>query len=123
VPWQATAAPLSVEHGLEGREYVHFAALWYWLKLGVLGLCAYVGLIAGSLVVAWRAWRRTREPMLRAFALASVCGIAGLITMDTTASFTGVEPRFTLVLAVQIGLLALLARHREDVAAERPRLV
>ena len=112
VPWQATAAPLSVEHE-EGRTYVHFAALWFWLKLGVLGLCAYVGLIAGSIAVGWRAWRTTREPLLRAFALASVCGIAGLITMDTTASFTGVEARFTTVLAVQIGLLALLVRRAE----------
>lgn len=115
VPWQATAAPLSVEHE-GGREYVHFAALWFWLKLGVLGLCAYVGLIAGSLVVAWQAWRRSREPLLRAFALASVCGIAGLVTMDTTGSFTGVEARFTLVLGVQIGLLALLAQRGEDAA-------
>jgi hypothetical protein len=121
VPWQATTAPLSVEHG-EGRQYVHFAALWFWLKLGVLGLCAYLGLIAGSLVVAWQAWRRSREPLLRAFALASVCGIAGLVTMDTTASFTGVEARFTLVLGVQIGLLALLARRGGDAAAERPSL-
>jgi len=123
VPWQATAAPLSVEHE-EGRQYVHFAALWFWLKLGVLGLCAYVGLIAGSLVVAWQAWRRSRDPLLRAFALASVCGIAGLVTMDTTASFTGIEARFTLVLGVQIGLLALLARRggdaRDGDATEHP---
>jgi len=123
VPWQATAAPLSVEHE-EGGQYVHFAALWFWLKLGVLGLCAYVGLIAGSLVVAWQACRHSRDPLLRAFALASVCGIAGLITMDTTASFTGIEARFTLVLGVQIGLLALLARRggdaRDGDATEHP---
>lgn len=110
VPWQATAVPLSVEHE-EGREYVHFAALWFWLKLGVLGLCAYVGLIVGSMVLAWQAWRRTLHPWLSAFALASVCGIAGLIVMDTTASFTGVETRFTLVLAAQLGLLGVLARR------------
>lgn len=122
VPWQATAAPLSVEHdeGEDGRQYVHFAALWFWLKLGLLGLCAYVGLIAGSLVVAWQAWRRGREPLLRAFALASVCGIAGLVTMDTTASFTGVEARFTLVLGVQIGLLALIARQGAEPIGKPP---
>jgi O-antigen ligase len=119
IPWQATAAPLSVEHE-EGRQYVHFAALWFWLKLGVLGLCAYVALIAGSIVLAWQAWRRTSHPWLRVFALASVCGIAGLVVMDTTASFTGVEPRFTVVLAAQVGLLGLLARRKgavEDVEA------
>jgi hypothetical protein len=117
VAWQATSTPLSVEHE-GGRQYVHFAALWFWLKLGLLGLCAYLSLIAGSLMVAWQTWRRSREPLLRAFALASVCGIAGLVTMDTTGSFTGVEARFTLVLGVQIGLLALLARRGTDVSAE-----
>jgi O-antigen ligase len=118
IPWQATAAPLSVEHE-GGREYVHFVALWFWLKLGVLGLCAYLGLVLGSIVLAWQAWRRSRDPWLRAFSLASACGIAGLLVMDTTASFTGVEPRFTLVLAAQIGLLGVLARGpRREQASE-----
>jgi hypothetical protein len=110
VPWQATARPLSVEHEA-GREYVHFAALWFWLKLGVLGLCAYVGTIVGSFLLAWRIRLGARGPWLRALALASACGIAGLVVMDTTASFTGVEARFTVVLATQIGVLGLLARR------------
>jgi hypothetical protein len=110
IPWQATAAPLSVEHE-EGRNYVHFAALWFWLKLGILGLCAYVGLIVGSIVLAWQAWRRAAHPWLRAFALASVCAIAGLMVMDTTASFTGVEARFSVVFVAQIGLLGIIARR------------
>jgi O-Antigen ligase len=109
IPWPATARPLSFENP-EGRQYVHFAALWFWLKLGVLGLCAYIGLILGSLVLAWRAWQASHEPLLRAFALASLCGIAGLVAIDTTASFTGVDPRFTVLFAVQLGLLAQLAR-------------
>ncbi|HUB76365.1 MAG TPA: O-antigen ligase family protein, partial [Solirubrobacteraceae bacterium] len=109
IPWAATVQPLSVEHE-EGRQYVHFAALWFWLKLGILGLFAYIGLLAGSMTVAWQAWRRSAEPLLRAFGLASLCGIAGLIAIDTTASFTGVEPRFTLLFGMQVGLLALVAR-------------
>jgi O-Antigen ligase len=118
IPWAATAQPLSAEHE-EGREYVHFAALWFWLKLGVLGLCAYVGMIAGSMWVAWQAWRSSREPLLRAFGLASLCGIAGLVAIDTTASFTGVEARFTLLFGAQIGLLALLARTPGSRPGER----
>jgi O-Antigen ligase len=110
IPWAATARTLSLESGGELREYVHFAALWFWLKLGVLGLCAYIGFILGSLLLAWQVWRRRQEPLLRAFGLASFCGIAGLAVMDTTASFTGVESRFTVLLAAQVGLLALLAR-------------
>jgi hypothetical protein len=109
VPWEASVQPLSVEHE-EGRLYVHFAALWYWLKLGILGLVAYISLLLGAAVLAWRVWRASAEPMLRAFGLASLCGFAGLAVIETTASFTGVDPRFTVLLGAQIGLLALLAR-------------
>jgi hypothetical protein len=109
VPWAATFRPLSVEHP-EGRLYVHFAALWFWLKLGILGLLAYVTMLLGSGLLAWQAWRRSREPALRAFGLASLCGIVGLAAMDTTASFTGVDARFTVLFAAQLGLLALVVR-------------
>jgi O-antigen ligase len=112
IPWAATAQTLPLEgpSGPESRQYVHFAVLWFWLKLGVLGLCAYVGVMLASLWVAWQAWRKSSEPLLRAFALASVCGMVGLLVIETTASFTGVEPRFTVLFATQVGLLALLAR-------------
>jgi hypothetical protein len=113
IPWSADVQPLSVEHE-EGRQYVHFAALWFWLKLGVLGLLAYVGILLGSMSLAWRVWRRSREPLLSAFGLASLCGLAGLVAIDTTASFTGVDPRFTVLLGAQLGLLALLARTAGD---------
>jgi O-antigen ligase len=113
IPWTATVQPLSVEHE-EGRQYVHFAALWFWLKLGVLGLFAYVGVLLGSMWLAWQVWRRSREPLLQVFGLASLCGMAGLIAIDTTASFTGVEGRFTLLFGMQVGLLALLARTAGD---------
>jgi O-antigen ligase len=107
VPWPATFRGLPVEHG---RGYVHFAALWYWLRLGILGLVAYAMLLIGSAVFAWQAWRRSREPLLRVFGLASLCGLAGLVVIETTATFTGVDPRFTVLFGAQIGLLALLTR-------------
>jgi O-antigen ligase len=112
VDWSATVRPLPVEHE-EGRGYVHFAVLWYWLKLGILGLFAYLAVLAGSMVLAWQAWRSSPEPLLRAFALASLAGLCGLVAIETTATFTGVEPRFTLLLATQVGVLALLARGSE----------
>lgn len=90
---------------------MHFAALWFWMKLGILGLVAYVTLLVGAAVLAWRVWRESREPLMRAFGLASLCGLAGLVAIETTASFTGVEPRFTVLIGAQIGLLALLARR------------
>ncbi len=109
VEWPATHRVLPVEHE-GGREYVHFAALWYWLKLGILGLIAYVTLIVGAALLAWRVWRRSQAPLFRAFGLASLCGLAGLVVIETTASFTGVDTRFTVLIGAQIGMLALLDR-------------
>lgn len=120
VPWSATVRPLPIEHE-GGRNYVHFAALWFWLKLGVLGFLAYVGMLLGSMVLAWQAWRRSREPALRAFGLASLCGIVGLGVIETTATFTAVDARFTILLGVQIGLLALLSRTAPPEAAVTDR--
>ena len=114
--WAATARSLPVEH-LNGRSYVHFGFLWWWLKLGILGAAAFVAVIAGGMLLAWRTWRRNREPILRCFGIASLCGIAGLATIETTASFTGVDARFTVLFAAQLGLLATLARGGREAAA------
>jgi O-antigen ligase len=110
VPWQASAQGLSIEH-LGGRDYVHFAALWFWLKLGILGLFAYLGILIATGLLGWRVWRHSHEPLFRVFGLASLCGVIGLLAAETTASFTGVDLRFTVLLGSQIGLLALLRRH------------
>jgi hypothetical protein len=99
--------PLSVESGEERGAYVHFAVLWYWVKLGIVGLAAYLSLLIGTAVLAWRVWRNSEDLVLRVFGLASLSGIAGLALIETTASFTGTDPRFTLVFAAQAGLLAL----------------
>jgi O-antigen ligase len=110
VPWQASAQGLSIEH-LGGRDYVHFAALWFWLKLGILGLFAYLGILIATGLLGWRVWRHSHEPLFRVFGLASLCGVIGLLAAETTASFTGVDLRFTVLLGGQIGLLALVRRQ------------
>jgi O-Antigen ligase len=123
IPWRADVAPLGIEHE-EGRQYVHFDALWFWLRLGVLGLFAYIGILIGSMTLAWQVWRRSKEPLLGAFGLGSLCGLAGLVAIDTTASFMGVDPRFTVLLAAQLGLLALLARTAgEPTSQEKPEAI
>lgn len=117
VPWSASARPLPVEHE-NGREYVHFVALYWWLKLGILGLLAYPALLIASALMAWRVWHQHGPPIVRAFGLASLCGIAGLLAAETTASFTGVDLRFTTVFGTQIGLLALLSRMTSQAPGE-----
>ncbi|HEU4702765.1 MAG TPA: hypothetical protein VFS37_09810, partial [Conexibacter sp.] len=74
-----------------------------------------------GLLLSWRTWRSNREPLFRCFGLASMCGILGLIAIETTASFTGVDARFTVVFAVQLGLLAVLQRGVPSPAGGRLR--
>jgi hypothetical protein len=116
VPWSAATRPLSIEHP-QGRLYVHFAALWYWLKLGILGLIAYIGLLLSMAVLSWRVWRGSREPFVRAYGLASLSAVAGLAVVETTGSFTGVDARFTILFAAQLGGLALVVRGNRDAPA------
>jgi O-antigen ligase len=119
VGWHAYAQPLSVEHE-EARQYVHFAALWWWMKLGIFGLLAYAGLLIAAARLAWKVWRRGWEPIVRVFGLASLCGIAGLLVVETTATFTGSDLRFTVVFATQLGLLGLLAAMSEKPSLRGP---
>ena len=112
IPWSSAARPLGVEHE-GGRGYVHSVALWYWLKLGILGLVAYVGLMLSACVLAARIWRRHPDPAMRAVGLGSLGALIGLAVIETTGSFTGVDLRFTVVMGVLLGLLAWLARDAE----------
>src|SRR5690606_7844454 len=41
VPWRTTERMLPVEVS-PAHEYVHFASLWWWLHMGLLGLIAYI---------------------------------------------------------------------------------
>lgn len=117
VPWSAKFQPLSIEHP-EARQYVHFAFLWFWLRLGILGAVAYLSLLFAAALISWRVWRYRREPLFRAFGLASLCGLIGLVVIETTATFTGVDPRFNVVLGLQLGLLSLLAPEARSSSTE-----
>ena len=120
VSWNSSKRPLPVEHE-EAREYVHFAALWWWMKMGILGLLAYVALLIATARLSWRVWRERTEPVFRVFGLGSLCAVAGLLVAETTATFTGAELRFTIVFAIQIGLLALIASlPQAEVEPEEP---
>jgi hypothetical protein len=115
VRWQATARPLPVEVNPE-HQYVHFAVLFWWLKLGVLGLLAYVGMFVAGVLMSLRVWRRSNVPVIRAFGLGSLCSMVGLAVIETTATFSGSDIRFTLLFAGQLALLSALWRRDEPVA-------
>jgi O-antigen ligase len=107
VPWTARY-PLSEEHD---RNYVHVGLLWYWLKLGILGLIAFVWLYVLAVWTAFRVWRDHNDPLIKVGALAAAGGLVALAIVELTASFTGVEPRLTTAFGALLGWVAA-AWHR-----------
>jgi O-antigen ligase len=116
VPWTSAARPLGVEHE-GGRDYVHSVALYWWLKLGALGIVAYLALMLAAGWLSARVWRRHPMPLMRAVGLASLAGLIGLAVVETTGSFTGVDLRFTVLMGVLLGLLARLGRDADEARA------
>ncbi len=105
IPWVATK-PLSLEH-LGGREYTHMVLLWYWMKLGLLGLLAYLSVMLITMWMALRVWMKHPLAVVRASGLAMLGAVMGLVLAELTASFTGVDYRFSIVFPVILGLLAV----------------
>ena len=124
VPWTARY-PLA-EYFENGRYYTHVAALWYWLKLGLTGLAAYLLLVFTTVHTGIRLWRRAPRRWDRALGLGVAATMLGLAVAETTGSFTGVDARTTILVAATVGGLAAV-RHigeeeaRAAVAALRSR--
>jgi O-Antigen ligase len=116
VPWVAPY-PLSVTHPGD-RTYTHVVLLWYWLNLGLLGVIAYITLMASAIATAFLVWRRHAAPLVRCAALGLMATLVGSLATETTGSYTGVDVRFTMSIGVILGLLA--AAYFETRASERP---
>ncbi len=108
VQWTAVH-PLPIEHE-NGRSYTHVAVLWWWLKLGILGLVAYLSVMGTCLAMSWQVWRRSTDPLWSAVGLAMLCGLVALVVVETVGSFTGVDSRFTTLVGAVGGLLAVMRR-------------
>jgi O-antigen ligase len=109
--WE-TRYPMSFEYP-DGHLYVHFATLWWWMKMGLLGLGAYVLLIASTVFTGVRVWRRHPDGAVRAFGLAAVGFAVGFVIVELTSTVIGPNERGTLVFASLLGLLAA-ARSQAD---------
>jgi hypothetical protein len=117
VPWVAHRA-ISIDFS-GARQYTHFLPLWYWMKMGLFGLAAYFWLMATALYVAFSIWRRHPDGLHRSIGLAAFAGFAGLMVVETTASFTGVDTRFSMVVGAALGWLAAARATMNDPAPEK----
>jgi O-antigen ligase len=106
VNWDVSE-PLAEAHD---RRYVHLAVLWYWLAFGLLGIAAYVAVIASGLWSSVQTWRRHRDPLIQVGAIAAFGSFLALIVVELTATFTGFEPRVSLAVGAALGWLAVAWR-------------
>lgn len=102
VPWKVHE-PLAESHD---RRYVHFALLWFWLALGPLGIIAYLVLMGAGMWTSVRVWRHHPDPIVQIGAIACFGAILAILIVELTTTFTGVEPRFSIVLGAGLGWLA-----------------
>jgi O-Antigen ligase len=112
VPW-VEHRPVSVAFSGQ-RQYTHFLPFWYWMKLGIFGLFAYLWLMATALYMSFFIWRRHPDGLHRAIGLAAFAGFAGLMVAETTASFTGVDLRFSMIVGAAFGWLAAARATMND---------
>jgi O-antigen ligase len=105
----AAVHPLAIDHQ-NGRGYTHVVVLWWWMKLGLLGLIAYLSVMGTLLAMGWQVWRRSTDRLISAAGLAAFCGGLALLIVETVGSFTGVDPRFTALVGALGGLLAAMRR-------------
>ncbi len=117
VAWTARY-PLSVDRS-SSRDYVHFTALWWWLKLGLLGLVSYVWLMVAGAWAAYRVWREQRDETLRLAGLAGVGAVVAIALVETTASFTGVTFRFSIVFGAALGFFVAALAEARNMSGER----
>ncbi|HTR90040.1 MAG TPA: O-antigen ligase family protein, partial [Solirubrobacteraceae bacterium] len=117
VPWVAPH-PLSVTHPGD-RTYTHIVLFWYWLNLGLLGVLAYLALMASAIGTALLVWRRHAAPLVRCAALGLMATLVGSLATETTGSYTGVDVRFTMTIGAILGLLAA-AYFETRAGSERP---
>jgi O-antigen ligase/polysaccharide polymerase Wzy-like membrane protein len=114
VPWKVHY-PLAESHD---RRYVHLALLWFWLSFGPLGAIAYLVLMGAALWIAATIWRRHPDPIVQIGAIAAFGTILAVLVVELTATFTGIEPRFSIVLGAGLGWLA--AAWRDLPPRDRP---
>jgi hypothetical protein len=117
VPW-TQHRPVSLAFEGQG-QYTHFLMFWWWMRLGIFGVLVYFWLMATALYTAFSIWRRHPDGLHRSIGLAAFAGFAGLMVVETTASFTGVDTRFSIVVGAALGWLAAARATMNDPAPEK----
>lgn len=105
VPWPVRY-PVGIEF-TDQNEFSHIGAYFWWLKMGLLGLAAYVCLLGSAAFAGWRVWRRHHDEHVRVFGLACVGLTIGLAVIELANTVVGASERGGAMFGAMIGLLAV----------------
>ena len=67
------------------RFYIHNSYIWFWTYYGILGLAAFLGMMAVALLRSIFNWRHIRNPVLQASMLGFVFSLATLLAANFAA--------------------------------------
>ena len=84
--------------------YAHNLLLDLWLRLGLIGVVSFFVALWGSVASGLRVWRRHRDPVTAALALALVGVVAGLVATGFLEPLLD-EYRFAVLFGVSLGIL------------------
>ena len=84
--------------------YSHNVETSWWLKMGLMGAVSYLALVFTILARGVALWRDRSSPLVGALALGASSAVLGLVVAEQIASYTGVDVRVSIVVAVLIGL-------------------
>lgn len=118
VPW-----PIRYPLGLgfqDQTDFTHIGALFWWMKMGLLGLAAYVALIGSVLVTGFRVWRRHADPRVRIFGLAAAGMSIGLAVVELATSVLSASERGSMLFGAVMGLLAVAYSQLDAQADAEP---
>ena len=104
VAWP-TRYPLGFDYP-GGHLYVHVGLLWWWMKMGLIGIVAYLLLIGTAIVAGVRVWRRHSDPQIRVFGLAAAGMAIGLVVVELASTAIGDNERVSMLFGAVFGLLA-----------------
>jgi O-Antigen ligase len=104
VPWPVRY-PVGINF-TDQTDFAHIAALFWWMKMGIVGLLAYLSLIISVIVAGTGVWRGHDDRQIRVFGLASVGFAVGLAVVELANTTLGASERGTMLFGVVAGLLA-----------------
>jgi O-antigen ligase len=107
---------------VDQQDFTHIGALFWWMKMGILGLVAYLLTIGAMVAAGARVWLRHPDADVRAFGLAAAGFAVGLAVVELANTVLADSERGSMLYGVVLGLLAVAYAQLTDSRPAAPLL-